>query len=52
MFNGFQDVTGKVAIHYAWAVQSGDVAEVPLPAAAWLFGSALLGLGFAKRKKT
>jgi hypothetical protein len=25
--------------------------EVPLPAAAWLFGSALLGLGVVKRKK-
>ena len=26
--------------------------EVPLPAAAWLFGSALLGLGMVKRKKS
>jgi hypothetical protein len=25
--------------------------EVPIPAAAWLFGSALLGLGVIKRKK-
>ncbi len=25
--------------------------EVPIPAAAWLFGSALLGLGAMKRKK-
>jgi hypothetical protein len=25
--------------------------EVPLPAAVWLFGSAILGLGFLKRKK-
>lgn len=30
-----------------------DVSEVPVPAAAWLFGSALLGLaGISKRKKT
>lgn len=36
----------------AWAVQSGDVSAVPVPAAAWLFGSGLLGLiGVARRKK-
>ena len=28
-----------------------QLSEVPLPAAAWLFGSALLGLGAIKRKK-
>jgi hypothetical protein len=28
------------------------VPNVPIPAAAWLFGSALLGLGALKRKKT
>lgn len=34
-----------------WAVHDGDVSLVPLPAAAWLFGSALLGLaGFSKRR--
>jgi len=37
----------------AWAVHSGDVgaSTVPVPAAAWLFGSGLLGLiGVARRK--
>ena len=52
---------------FAWAVRNGDVglppgdpgidpppptSEVPLPAAAWLFGSALIGLiGVARRRK-
>ena len=43
---------------YAWAVHAGDVgvaatvSTVPVPAAAWLFGSGLLGLlGIARRKK-
>ncbi len=36
---------------YAWAVHSGDVSAVPVPAAVWLFGSGLIGLiGFARRK--
>lgn len=36
---------------YAWAVRPGDVAAVPVPAAAWLFGSGLLGLaGVARRQ--
>jgi hypothetical protein len=30
---------------------AGSITVVPLPAAAWLFGSALLGLGVVKRKK-
>ena len=37
---------------YAWAVQSGDVGVVPVPAAVWLFGSGLIGLiSVARRKK-
>ena len=40
---------------YAWAVHDGDVgaSAVPVPATAWLFGSGLLGLvGAARRKNT
>ena len=40
---------------YTWAVHDGDISllsNVPIPAAAWLFGSGLLGLfGMARRKK-
>jgi len=41
---------------YALAVHDGDIgnlAVIPVPAAAWLFGSGLIGLvGFSMRKKT
>ena len=33
-------------------VVSGSVSAVPIPAAVWLFGSALTGLGWMKRKRT
>lgn len=35
----------------AWAVRDGDVAAVPIPATAWLFGSGLIGLIGAGRKR-
>jgi hypothetical protein len=35
---------------YAWAVRPGDIAAVPVPAAAWLFGGALALLGAARRR--
>ena len=37
---------------YGWAVRSGDVSAVPVPAAVWLMGGGLIGLlGVAKRKR-
>ncbi|OAI11235.1 hypothetical protein A1507_03300 [Methylomonas koyamae] len=35
-----------------WAVAPGNVSSVPLPAAVWLFGSALAGLGICGRRRT
>ena len=53
--------SGKICLFYATAgcipgateaVRfEGSFSEVPIPAAAWLFGSALLGLGAIKRRK-
>lgn len=43
-FGGGQFNSNKNVTNYAWAVRDGDVAAVPLPAAVWLFGTALLGL--------
>ena len=49
---GFQYHGDKTSNAYAWAVQSGDVSAVPVPAAVWLFGSGLVGLiGVARCKK-
>lgn len=51
MYNGSQSAYFKDNSFVGWAVQSGDVSAVPVPAAAWLFGSGLLGLvGVARRK--
>lgn len=50
--NGVQMTGLKSGHSYAWAVHDGDIAAVPLPTAAWLFGSGFLGLvGIARRKK-
>ena len=52
MYRGDQYDFGKAVNLYAWAVQSGDVSAVPVPAAVWLFGSGLVGLiGLARRKR-
>ena len=49
--SGFQGYNGKTGSIYALAVRPGDVAAVPLPGAAWLLGSGLLGLiGLARRR--
>ena len=48
---GLQHVYNKGVTGYAWAVHSGDVGAVPVPAAVWLFGSGLLGLIGVARKK-
>jgi hypothetical protein len=49
---GIQLAGDKNVPFVAWAVHSGDVSAVPVPAAVWLFGSGLLGLiGIGRRKK-
>ncbi|MEH6591623.1 MAG: VPLPA-CTERM sorting domain-containing protein [Halioglobus sp.] len=35
-----------------WGIDNIQTTVVPLPAAAWLFGSAVLGLGAIKRKRS
>jgi hypothetical protein len=50
--DGFQYAGDKGYGQYAMAVHAGDIAAVPVPAAAWLFGSGLLGLvGVARRHR-
>jgi hypothetical protein len=45
----FNDQTGSVSNYY---ISSATVSAVPLPAAAWLFGSALMGFaGISRRRK-
>lgn len=48
--NGDQGAGNKNDEVFALAVRSGDVAAVPVPAAVWLMGSALLGLAGFRRK--
>ncbi len=49
---GYQDPNWKTSPSYAWAVHDGNVNPVPIPAAAWLFGSGLIGLlGVARSRK-
>lgn len=50
--SGAQRPNGKTELYHAWAVVDGDplAAPVPVPAAVWLFGSALGLLGWARRR--
>lgn len=48
---GSQAAAGKTNSYAALAVRSGQVAAVPVPAAAWLFGSGLLGLMGVSRRR-
>ena len=51
MFNGIQYHDDMERLRFTWAVYTGDVEAVPVPAAVWLFASGLIGLvGFARRK--
>ncbi len=50
--NGNQGYWNKGMQYYAWAVSPGNVAAVPVPAAAWLFGSGLIGLMGWRRRYT
>lgn len=47
----FNDPKG-IYNYFSWAVRSGDIGVVPVPAAAWLFGSALAGLGWMRRRSS
>lgn len=48
---GVQGTFNKASSYYAWAVRDGDVAAVPLPSTLFLFGSGLLGLMGATRRR-
>lgn len=50
-YAGNQAVRSKNSLLFAWAVHEGNVGAVPIPAAVWLFGSGLLGLVGAARRK-
>lgn len=49
---GIQGHNPKTELQYAWAVRDGDVAAVPIPSSVWLFGSALMGTLYAKRRRS
>ncbi len=50
---GFTHATdGSTVGLYAWAVRDGDVTAIPVPATAWLFGTALLGMTTVRHRKS
>lgn len=48
---GWQSGFWKNDPAFALAVRTGDVAAVPIPAAVWLFNSALAGIGFVGKRR-
>jgi hypothetical protein len=50
--SGIQVNSPKTSYMYIWAVRTGDIASVPVPAAVWLFASGIMAcLGFSKRRR-
>ena len=49
-YDGKESHLTKGSLYFSWAVRDGDVSAVPVPAAAWLFGSALIALTGLKRR--
>ncbi|MCK5091002.1 MAG: VPLPA-CTERM sorting domain-containing protein, partial [Gammaproteobacteria bacterium] len=43
---------GKEGNKVVWAVLDGNVSAVPVPAAIWLFGSGLIGISMAAKRKS
>jgi hypothetical protein len=51
-WSGAQDWVAEYRrLNFVWLVRDGDVSAVPVPAAAWLFGSALVGLATTRRRR-
>lgn len=50
-YEGGQFAYLKNSQFFAWAVRDGDVSAVPLPTAAWLFLSGMLGMLGINRKR-
>ena len=51
MDTGSQSTISKAFEYHTWAVHSGDVALIPIPASLWLFGSGLIALAGLSRRK-
>lgn len=47
-YDGFQNLNLQGNAFHAWAVRPGDI--VPVPAAVWLFGSAMGVFGIVRRR--
>lgn len=54
LYDGYANYQNNLfpGTYLGWAVHDGDIGNVPVPAALWLFGSGLVGLiGIFRRKK-